>query len=178
MKIPTLTSDRLHLRKYSPDDLETFISILSNPNTIKYLPSNEPWPRAKVEKWLLGSRAHWVKEGFGWWILEHKIDERAIGWCGLQKLESTGEVEVLYLLAEEYWGQGLATEGAKLSIEYGFNSVGLDEIIGLVLEGNLASIRVLEKAGLSFRERAEYFNLECLKYGIDKYKFNEIYLID
>jgi ribosomal-protein-alanine N-acetyltransferase len=178
MKIPTIASDRLRLREYSPDDLETFISILSNPNTIEYLPRNEPWPSATVEKWLLSSRTHWFKEGFGWWILEHKIDERAIGWCGLQKLESTSEVEVLYLLAEEYWGQGLATEGAKLSIEYGFNSVGLDEIIGLVVEGNIASIRVLEKAGLCFQKRAEYFNLECLKYWMDRSKFIEIYRID
>jgi ribosomal-protein-alanine N-acetyltransferase len=178
MKIPILDSSRLLLREYSSNDLETFISVLSNRNNLRYLPSTEPWPSETVEKWLLSSQSHWLDEGFGWWILEHKIDERAIGWCGLRKLESTGEVEVLYLIAEEYWGQGLATEGAKISIEYGFNSVSLDEIIGLVLEGNIASNRVLEKSGLCFQERAEYFNLECLKYSIDRPRFVEIYSND
>ena len=178
MKIPLLDSGRLLLREYSSNDLKTFKTILSNQNNLRYLPSAEPWPSEKVETWLLSSQSHWLDEGFGWWILEHKIDERAIGWCGLRRLESTGEVEVLYLIAEEYWGQGLATEAAKISIEYGFNSAGLDEIIGLVLEGNIASNRVLEKSGLCFQERAEYFNLECLKYSIDRTRFVEIYSND
>jgi ribosomal-protein-alanine N-acetyltransferase len=175
MKIPTLDSGRLILREYSSSDLETFITILSNRNNLRYLPSTEPWPIETVEKWLLSSQSHWLDEGFGWWILEHKIDEKPIGWCGLRRLESTGEVEVLYLIEERYWGQGLATEGAKISIEYGFNSVGLEEIIGLVLEGNIASKRVLENSGLCFQERAEYFKIECLKYWIDTTRFDEVY---
>ena len=175
MKIPELDSSRLIFREYSSHDLESFVSILSNPNILRYLPSTEPWPSETVEKWLLSSQAHWLNEDFGWWVLEHKIDKKAIGWCGLRKLESTGEVEVLYLIAEEYWGQGLATEGARISIEYGFNSVNLDEIIGLVLNGNIASSRVLEKSGLCYQDRTEYFNIECLKYIIDRRMFVETY---
>lgn len=175
MKIPGLDSSRLILREFSSNDLESFVSILSNRNNLRYLPSTEPWPSETVEKWLRSSQSHWLNEGFGWWILEHKINERAIGYCGLRKLESTGEVEVLYLIAEEYWGQGLATEGARISIEYGFNSSSLDEIIGLVLDGNIASSRVLEKSGLRYQERTEYVNIECLKYIIDRTMFVETY---
>ena len=178
MNIPTLESDRLLLRAYAPEDIEAFVTILSNPNAVQYLPMSEPWPREIVEKWLLSSRSHWLQEGFGWWILEHKDAARAIGWCGLRRLENTGEVEVLYLLAEEYWGHGLATEAARHSIEYGFHSVGLDEIIGLVLEENIASSRVLEKSGLRFWQRATYFGFECLKYRIDRSDFARSYAVD
>ena len=166
MAVPTLDSGRLQLREYSPFDLNIFISILSNPNNLRYLPSTEPWPREKIEQWLESSTVHWLSEGYGWWILEHKGEEKAIGWCGLRCLEETNEVEVLYLLDEQYWGQGLATEAAKLSIEYGFKSVGLKEIIGLVVKENIGSIRVLEKCGFIYQETAEYFNIECLKYSI------------
>ncbi len=178
MKIPTLDSGRLLFREYLSKDLEAFITILSNRNNLRYLPNKEPWPDEMVEKWLVSSRSLWLDEGFGLWILEHKLDERVIGWCGLQRLECTGEVEVLYLIAEEYWGQGLATDGAKISLEYGFKSAGLDEIIGLVLEGNIASKRVLEKSGLSFQQRAEYFNLDCYKFIIDRTRFDEFYSND
>jgi RimJ/RimL family protein N-acetyltransferase len=166
MDIPTLASDRLILRAYSSDDLDSFTRILNNRNVTRYLPRTEPWPTEVIEAWLLSSKKHWLKEGFGWWIVEHKMDQVAIGWCGLQRLEETGEIEVLYLLSEEYWGRGFATEAARMSIEYGFNIAGLDEIIGLVMEENIASKRVLEKVGLSFLDRAETFKTQCLRYKI------------
>lgn len=131
-----------------------------------------------VEKWLLNSRTHWQAEEFGWWILEYKIDKKAIGWCGLRRLENTDQVELLYLLAEKYWSQGLATEAARVSVEYGFHSVGLEEVICLVLDGNISSSRVLEKCGFCFEVRAEYFNLECFKYKIDRSGFVELYSND
>ena len=175
MIIPKIESKRLLFRAYSPQDLESFLSILNNRNNLRYLPSKDPWHSSKVEKWLLSSQRHWLEEGYGWWILEHKLDAKAIGWCGLRKLEGISEVEVLYLLAEAYWGQGLATEATKLSIEYGFNRAGMEEIVGLVLDGNIASSKVLEKSGLCFEERAEYFSLDCLKYRIDKTRFASFY---
>ena len=178
MLVPTLDTGRLLLREYSPLDLDDFISILSDRSNLRYLPSTEPWPRDKIEKWLESSKVHWQNEGIGWWILEHKGSKKAIGWCGLRKLEETNEVEVLYLLDEPYWGQGLATEAAMISIEYGFESVGLKEIIGLVVKENIGSIRVLEKCGLIFQETAEYFDLECLKYSIDEGRFMEFFKVE
>jgi RimJ/RimL family protein N-acetyltransferase len=175
MAVPTLDSGRLLLREYAPTDLDNFISILSNRHNLRFLPSTEPWPRANIEKWLESSTAHWRSEGFGWWILEHKDDKKAIGWCGLRSLEATNEVEVLYLLDESYWGKGLATEAAIVSVQYGLKSAGLVEIIGLVLEGNIGSIRVLEKCGFIFQETAQYFNIECLKYSINEKRFTEFF---
>jgi RimJ/RimL family protein N-acetyltransferase len=78
-------------------------------------------------------------------------------------------------LDEDHWGQGLATEAARTSVEYGFGTAGLREVIGLVVEGNIGSIRVLEKCGFVFQERAEYFNIECLKHKIDRARYADFY---
>jgi ribosomal-protein-alanine N-acetyltransferase len=168
MEIPTLESDHLILREYSPDDLESFERILRNRNVIKYLPRTDPWSSDVIEKWLLSAKDHWLEEGFGWWILEDKSDQNTIGWCGLRKLKDTGEVEVLYLLSEEYWGRGLATEAAMMSIQFGFQEAGLSEIIGLVIEENIGSKRVLEKSGFVFQDETRYFDIDCLRYKIMK----------
>jgi ribosomal-protein-alanine N-acetyltransferase len=111
---------------------------------------------------------HWTEHGFGWFALEHRPGGQLIGWCGLRMLRETHEVEVLYLLDEPYWGRGLATEAAKRCVEDGFRVYHLDLIIGLTHPDNRASQRVLEKAGLSFTNRARYFGVDCLRYAVDR----------
>jgi ribosomal-protein-alanine N-acetyltransferase len=83
-------------------------------------------------------------------------------------LPETEDVEIGYLLAKSFWGQGLATEGGHVGIKYGFESLGLKRIIGLVHPENKASQRVLKKLGLNFVDRAEYFGMELLRYWVDK----------
>ena len=143
--------------------------MLSNRNVIRYLIHTEPWPKDKVEGWLNSCQTRWDAYGVGFWILEKKENGGPIGWCGLNKLTETDEVEVLYALDEPYWGQGLATEAASFSVRYGLTALGLEEIIGLVIPENIASARVLEKAGLTFVGKDRYFDHDLLKYFIQNY---------
>jgi len=94
-------------------------------------------------------------------------DVKFIGWCGLQYLPETEEVEVAYLLGKAYWGKGLATEAAQASLRYGFEDLGLESIVGIVHLENKASQRVLEKLGLTCVEQANYFGMDCYRYSIE-----------
>jgi ribosomal-protein-alanine N-acetyltransferase len=85
----------------------------------------------------------------------------------LNWLPDTEETEVLYALDRPFWGQGLATEVARFSVNYGFEMLGMKEIIGLVVPENIASARVLEKAGLKQIGPAQYFGFELLKFAIN-----------
>ena len=164
--IPRFQTERLKLRAYHPDDLPFFLSMLANREVIRYLIHTEPWPQDKVEKWLDICQQGWDEHGHGFWILEHKMDRRPIGWGGLNWLPETEETEVLYALDQPYWGQGLATEAAQFSVNYGFETIGLMEIIGLVIPENIPSLRVLEKSGLKFTGMAEYFGCHLRRYMI------------
>lgn len=107
---------------------------------------------------------HWVEHGYGWWAVEFGTSNELIGWSGLQYLPETGEIEIGYLLAKPYWGQGLATEGGQVGMEFGFQQLHIPTIIGIVHPENIASQKVLEKLGLVFQEESQYFGMDCYKY--------------
>jgi ribosomal-protein-alanine N-acetyltransferase len=133
-----------------------------------YFPKQDPPSLDRVEKLISAQLQHWVEHGYGWWAAVPRGGTDLIGWAGLQYLPDTEEIEVAYLLGKPYWGQGLATEAARASLDFGFNSLGLSCVVGIVHPENIASQRVLEKAGLSLVERAHYFGMDCLRYSIEK----------
>jgi RimJ/RimL family protein N-acetyltransferase len=57
-------------------------------------------------------------------------------------------VEIGWRLAAEHWGRGYATEGARVALEYGFQTLGLGEIVSFTVPGNLRSRRVMERIGM------------------------------
>ena len=73
-----------------------------------------------------------------------------MGWCGLKYLSETNEVDLGYRFMKKFWDKGYATEAALACIEYGFNRLNLQRIVGRALPGNLASIKVLEKCGMKY----------------------------
>ena len=84
----------------------------------------------------------------------HKDTDRFIGRCGLLPwtIDLRPEVEVAYLLARAYWGQGLATEAATALVRYGFEELHLSRLICLIDRENRASIRVASKIGMTFEK--------------------------
>ena len=91
-----------------------------------------------------------------------------MGRCGLQYLPDTAEVEVDFILGNEYWGHGFATEAAKVSLQYGLEKLGINTIVGIVHIDNIASQRVLEKIGMRLIESKEYFGMPCYRYATER----------
>lgn len=93
--------------------------------------------------------AHFNAHGFGPYAVEVRHEHTFIGFIGLNipdfEAPFTPCVEVAWRLAAEYWGQGLATEGARAVSEYGFQRLGLDEIVAFTVPANTKSRRVMEK---------------------------------
>jgi RimJ/RimL family protein N-acetyltransferase len=112
--------------------------------------------------------ADYRKHGFGRGACILKSTGEHIGFAGLKHLDELGEVDVAYRLLPAYWGQGLATEAALASVHYGFTTLGLPRIMGLVMPANIASARVLEKTGLRYVGDVSYWGYEFSKYEIDQ----------
>ncbi len=77
-------------------------------------------------------------------------------------------VEIGYYLARSAWGKGYATELASGLIRYGFGALGLDQIVAVILPENVASGRVLEKAGLCHAGLTDYNGHAVELYAIDR----------
>jgi RimJ/RimL family protein N-acetyltransferase len=166
MQIPTLTTPRIILRAFNSHEITGLHQILLNPSVLRYFPPSDPLSFAKVQRLVERQQKHWDGHGFGWWALSLADSDQLLGWCGLNFLPETNEVELKYLLAEAFWGKGIATEASKASLKYALMYTEIDPIIGLVHPENIASQRVLEKVGMSLVERKHYFGMECLRYVV------------
>ena len=79
-----------------------------------------------------------------------------IGWCGIGGVEfEHNQKEIFYLIGREYWGNGYAKEASVALLDYGFNIIGVNEIVGLCKPENIASKKVLENMGLKSRYMVE-----------------------
>ncbi len=86
-------------------------------------------------------------------VLDRESGER-LGWCGLKDLVDEGQVDLGYRFFRRHWGKGYATEASAASLAFGFGELALPRIVALVSEGNVASLRVIEKLGLRSIGRA------------------------
>jgi RimJ/RimL family protein N-acetyltransferase len=120
-------------------------------------------PTRKVLKYF---GEHWPKHGFGDWAVTGKANGQLIGHCGLNFVPEVGEVEVDYSLAKAYWGQGIATEAARASVRFGFETLRLERIIALADPQNIASWRVMEKVGLTYQKEVFFFGMQLVYYQI------------
>ena len=167
MGIPIFETQRLRLRPFVHQDAVPLHKILAVDGVLRYYPNSDPPDLERVERLVARQLEHWEEHGYGWWAVDDKANTELIGWSGLQYLPETDEIEIGYLLARPYWGQGLATECARVGMKFGFDNLKIPTIIGIVHPENFASQRVLEKIGLMFQEKAEYFGMECYKYLAD-----------
>lgn len=166
--MPEIETSRLRLRMFTSADLDELALITGDPDVMKYLGMSGPRTKEKTKNTIDAILRHWEQHGFGIWAVEHKADDKLIGWCGLQMLEKTPEVEVAYLLAKAYWNQGLATEAARAAIEYGFNRLKLERIVAIARPANVGSYRVMEKLGMKYEKDAHFYNVDVVYYAIER----------
>jgi len=100
---------------------------------------------------------HWQKDSFGPWLFFEQTSNAFVGRGGLRRTTVAGRecVELLYAVRSDAWGEGYATEMALVSVACA-RSLGLPEIVGVTLMTNVASRRVLAKAGLRFDRVREH----------------------
>ena len=168
MSIPDLRTSRLILRPWTLEDARALFSILHEEDILQYFPNPAPLPLDKVQNYISHQLRHWQEHGYGHWAVTLREKDEVLGWCGLEYLPELNETEVAYLLSKNTWGKGFATEAARAALRFGFNNTGLEAIIGLVHPENRASIRVLEKCGLTLASRITLWGLEMCRYRIER----------
>jgi ribosomal-protein-alanine N-acetyltransferase len=159
-----LETDRLLVREYVEEDAEAFFKLNTDPEVLRFVPDKALLNVEQARQLLIDHpMADYRKHGFGRGACILKSTGEQIGFAGLKYLDELGEIDVAYRLLPAYWGQGLATEAALASVRYGFVDLGLKRIIGLVMPENIASVRVLEKAGLRHAETVTFWGSQFSK---------------
>jgi ribosomal-protein-alanine N-acetyltransferase len=167
MEIPTIETSRLVLRPWAIEDGKALWQILGEEGVLRYFPDVSAPSLDRVERFVGRQIQHWQDHGYGWWAVELRAKPGLIGWNGLQYLPETKEIELGYLLRSDCWGRGLAAEGGREGLRYGFEILGLERIIAVVHPDNRASQRVTEKLGMTFVEEAVYFGMPVRRYIVE-----------
>jgi len=169
LDVPIVRTERLVLRGFTADDLEPYHALFNDPEVTRYLPiKGEPVGMDRVEQAMARVEEHWRDHGFGIWAVADAPSDRFLGQCGLNVVEEAGETEVLYELARDAWGRGLATEAAAAAVRFGFDAAELRRIVAYAVAENTASTRVMEKVGMQREAQGiEIFGLTCDRYAIE-----------
>ena len=152
-----LETDRVRLRHFVPTDLDALFALYRDPEIRQYFPEGTlSYAETKEElEWFLNG--HPAHPALGLWATIDKATGDFIGRCGLLPwvIDDQNEVEVAYLLAKPYWGQGLATEIAQALVTYSFTTLNLSRLICMMYPANKASERVAQKMGMTLEKTME-----------------------
>lgn len=145
-----LRTARLLLRPLCESDAEAFAAMNADARVMEHFPA--PLSRAESDEQRVRIRSCVEEHGFGAWAVEIPERARFIGIVGLHvatfEAPFTPCVEVAWRLAAQHWNQGYATEAARASVAFGFEQLGLAEILAWTATDNRASRRVMEKIGM------------------------------
>lgn len=143
-------TERLLLRRWQADDRAPFAHLNADPEVCEFLPGT--LTRDESDAVLLRIESHWETRGFGLWAVEVPGVTRFAGFVGLSVprfvAPFTPCVEVGWRLLRDHWGSGYATEGARAALAFGFDVLGLDEILSFTVPANVRSSRVMERVGM------------------------------
>jgi RimJ/RimL family protein N-acetyltransferase len=165
---PWLETLRLELRAFVAADFDDMYRLDSDPRVMKYIADGKPASRAAVAQRLKRFiRYPMLYPDLGVWRAARRDTGAWIGWFCFNYAGKSTDIEVGYRLLPEAWGQGFATEGAKALVDYGFDDLDLDRIIGVTHPGNRASQRVLMKAGLDDVGWGRYYDRRLRLFAAD-----------
>ncbi len=147
---PSLTTERLELRRFTAADLEPLLAVFADAEVMRYVGAERrPLRRSQVSALMSRVRADWSEHGFGLLAITERETGRLVGEAGLQYLEEGPDIELGYTLGRAAWGRGYATEAARAILRWGFAGLRLHRIVAVADPANAASLRVLEKLGMT-----------------------------
>jgi len=145
-----ITTERLLLSTFTEADAQLIYELNADPAVTKFTldPVRDLAQAAEILNNTILPQYHLYKHGR--WAIHLRSTQDFIGWCGLKNRPERNEIDLGYRLLKQYWGNGYATEAAQACIQYGFELLGMKQIVGRAMPDNIASIQVLKKCGMSY----------------------------
>jgi RimJ/RimL family protein N-acetyltransferase len=148
--MPELHTERLLLRHWRDDDLDAWAAMNADPAVREHFPEVLDRDASAASMALFAHDL--TTRGYGWWAVEVAADGAFIGMAGLDPVDDgmpvTG-LEIGWRLSRASWGHGYATEAARACLEFGFETLGLPEIVAVTTAANVRSRAVMDRIGMT-----------------------------
>jgi ribosomal-protein-alanine N-acetyltransferase len=162
-----LETSRLLMREFQEEDAIGMYELNKDPDVIRYT-GDDPFASVETARDFILHYDVYTMHGRGRLTVLLKDTLEYAGWCGLKFDPASSETDLGFRLLKKFWNKGLATEASQRSVEFGFNELKLDRIIGRAMQENQASINVLKKTGMIFEKEFEAHGGICVQYCINK----------
>lgn len=161
-------TERLKIRRWRESDLPVLMQVYGDADAMKWVGDGQPITEDECREWLVVTQQNYETRGYGMFAVEHKPTLSVIGFCGIVHPGGQREAEVKYAYLRGLWGRGVASEALQGLIHYGVNSLGIRNLIATTAPENLASQRVLTKAGMirsELRHNDDSSHTQVFTYG-------------
>ena len=162
----TILTQRMKLSPVREDALEELHQIWIEPKVRKYLWDDIIIPKTQTQKIITQSLTAFANKQYGLWVVRLIDRNEIIGFNGYWQFFDPPQIQLLYGLLPQYWGQGLATEMSKAMLDYGFKEYGFKTINASTDLENKNSLAVLERLGMKYVKQENIDNKETLFYQL------------
>ena len=155
-------TERLRLTPFTADDIDLALEMWTDPEVVKYV--CEAMTEAEVREEMANSIKRGGNGGIGIWCVSDRMTGEKLGDTYLLPMPidqddtdfslvvmgqmPDADIEIGYFFKRSAWGRGYATEVCKRVLQFAFQEVSLNEVVASLDDENVASKKVLEKAGL------------------------------
>jgi RimJ/RimL family protein N-acetyltransferase len=164
LQIPELTTERLLLRGFRPDDFERYAEMMADPAVTRHLGDGKPLSRVEAWRQLAMFAGHWVLRDYGLWAVEERSTGDFLGRIGCMNPEGFPAFEIGYTLGSWAWGKGYAREAAGAALQFARETLGRRDITSIIRPANAASIRVATSLGAVAGETVDFFGAPSVLY--------------
>ena len=185
-KIPTIRTSRLTLRRLMPSDYRDMYEYSCLPEVTKYLLWHEHESPEQTFGYLNSINQCYKRGEYYDWAVTLTDGGKMIGTCGFTSFDfENGRAEVGYVLNPSFWGKGIATEAVSAVIEFAFKELGANRVEAKFIEGNTASLKVMEKCSMAFEGyhrqymmiKGSYKNIGISAITKDQFVYKNLYEI-
>jgi RimJ/RimL family protein N-acetyltransferase len=128
-------------------DIPALMALYADPEIARYANCGETLTRAQVRDEIEKASRLWRERGYGSWAVEDRATGNLAGRIGYFPLSGWSWLMLAWMIAPEYRGRGLATEGSKAALDLAFNEWQVPLVVSAIRPANLASIKVAQKLG-------------------------------
>lgn len=145
---PILETERLYLREMTPDDVTALLRHFGNPQVVEFIGMQPIKTHEQANEWLRWMGGTFAaQDGLRWGVVLRQ-SHTFIGSVGLHNWNREAHHATLgYDVAPPYGEQGYAEEMTRQVIEFGWTHMNLNRIEADIVQGNSASMKMLQTLG-------------------------------
>jgi [ribosomal protein S5]-alanine N-acetyltransferase len=148
-----LESERVVIRPWQESDRDAFYTMARDPEVMRFVHGGEPYSEEEADQFFARQAHTAAQHHVCMGALVEKSSDRVIGVAGAQPLGTTGDFEIGWWLARDFWGRGFATEAGRIAMTHVLETMGLPRVRAIIDPGNRASVAVVTRLGMTYDGR-------------------------